>query len=77
MKTGGVAFKNFSPIGSHVNEKNKQTKKWSGDNGGEGATHKIWPASMQRLLRNLSLRMTDGQWMMAGDACAMTVTLLT
>ncbi len=33
--------------------------------GGEGATHKIWSGSMQRFLRNLSLRTTD--------ACAMTV----
>ncbi len=28
--------------------------------GGEGATHKIWPGSMQRFPRNLSLR-TDGR----------------
>ena len=37
--------------------------------GGKGATHKIWSGSMQRFLRNLSLRTTD--------ACAMTVALLT
>ncbi len=37
--------------------------------GGEGATHKIWPGSIQRFPRNLSLRTTD--------ACAMTVALLT
>ncbi len=42
--------------------------------GGEGATHKIWPGSMQRFLRNLSLRATDGR---TTDACAMTVALLT
>ena len=35
---------------------------------GEGATHKMWYGSMQRFLRNLSLRTTD--------ACAMTVALL-
>ncbi len=34
---------------------------------GEGATHKIWPGSIQRFPRNLSLRT---------DACAMTVALL-
>ncbi len=46
--------------------------------GGEGATHKVWPGSMQRLLRNQSLWTTDGrmdgQRMM--DTCAMTVALL-
>ena len=36
---------------------------------GEGATHKIWPGSMQRFLRNLCLPTTG--------ACAMTVALLT
>ncbi len=29
--------------------------------GGEGTTHKIWPGSMQRFSRNLSLWTTDGQ----------------
>ncbi len=29
--------------------------------GGEGATYKIWPGSIQRFLRNLSLRTTDGR----------------
>ena len=28
--------------------------------GQEGATHKIWPGSMQRFPRNLSLQTTDG-----------------
>ena len=37
--------------------------------GGEGATHKVWPWSMQRFPRNLSLQ--------TADACAMTVALLT
>ncbi len=37
--------------------------------GGEGDTHRIWPGSMQRFLRNLSLRTMD--------ACTMTVALLT
>ncbi len=40
--------------------------------GGEGTTHKIWPGSMQRFPRNLSLR-TDGR---TTDACATTVALL-
>ena len=31
--------------------------------GEEGATHKTWPGSMQRCLRNLSLRTTDGRTM--------------
>ncbi len=31
--------------------------------GGEGAAHKIWSGSMQRFLRNLSLRTTDGRRM--------------
>ncbi len=43
--------------------------------GREGATHKIWSESMQRFLRNLSLRTTDGR--RTTDACAMTVALLT
>ena len=40
--------------------------------GAEGVTHKIWPGSMQRFPRNLSLR-TDGR---TTDASAMTVALL-
>ncbi len=42
--------------------------------GGVGATHKIWPESMQRFPRNWSLQTTDGR---TTDACAMTVALLT
>ncbi len=46
--------------------------------GGEGATHKIWPGSIQRFPRNLSLRTTDGRTDgRTTDACAMTVALLT
>ncbi len=51
-------------------EKNKQTKKTVWRCGREGATHKIWPGSVQRFLRNLSLWMTDGRRM---DTCATTV----
>ncbi len=40
--------------------------------GGQVASQKIWSGSMQRFMRNLSLR-TDGRT----DACAMTVALLT
>ena len=78
MKTGGVEFWNFAPIRSHINEKKKIVKIWKlkildkkmvWRYGGQGATHKIWPGSMQRFLRNLSLRATDD--------CAMTVGLLT
>ncbi len=60
----------FAPIGSHVNENEKHIYKnlkilkkekivWR--YGGEAATHKIWPGSMQRFLRNLSLRTDDGR----------------
>ncbi len=41
--------------------------------GGEGATHKIWPGSMQRFPRNFEFT-DDGR---TTDACAMTVALLT
>ncbi len=59
-------------IGSHVNENEKIRKNLKIENvektnkkmvwiyGAEGATYKIWPGSMQRFLRNLSLRMDDG-----------------
>ncbi len=43
--------------------------------GEEGASHKIWPGSIQRFPRNLSLRTDDGR--RTTDACAMTVALLT
>ena len=40
-------------------EKTNKQKKVVWRYGGEGATHKIWPGSMQRFPRNLSL-WTDG-----------------
>ncbi len=40
--------------------------------GGEGATHKMWPGSMKRFPRNLSLRTTD----VRQDAYAISVALL-
>ena len=48
--------------------------------GGEGATHNIGPVSMQRFLRNPSLRSTDARrtdGRRTTGACATTVALLT
>ncbi len=45
--------------------------------GGEGATHKVWPGSMQQFPRNLNLWTTGGRGGRTTDACAMIAVPLT
>ena len=71
-----MKFENFENKTKQNKTKKKKTIVWLYSR--EGATHKIWPGFMQRFLRSLSLRTTDGRTDgRTTDACAMTVALLT